>query len=82
MFLGSIAGIGGLTAQVFLSAKTGKGRVGNVEWCRSDTAIGFSGRASILWNETATNITSLVIHSNAANGFGTGSKVSLYKLVR
>jgi hypothetical protein len=24
----------------------------------------------------------LVIHSNAANGFGTGSKVSLYKLVR
>ena len=32
-----------------------------------------------LWNETSTNITSLDIVADAANGIGDGSVISLYK---
>jgi hypothetical protein len=35
----------------------------------------------MVWNETVTNITSITVAANQANGIGTGSNVRIYKLL-
>lgn len=66
---------------VIINAKTGMVRTARCNWvvATASPAV-FSADFASVWNETATNITSLVFIANQANGIGAGSYARLYRL--
>jgi hypothetical protein len=67
--------------QVWLAAKAGTRRVGHGQWAQSDTTNTLLSLLSALhWTDTATNITSLDVVGDLANGLGAGSYFRLYRL--
>lgn len=79
---------GGATADdidfgtLWFQAKTGTDRTGFVEWLEAVAAAGgiYKLSGAFVWNENATNITSLDVVADVANGIKTGSFLRLYKL--
>ena len=66
-----------------IEAKTGILRTMRCQWtvALASPAV-YSAHFAGVWNETATNITSLVFIASQTNGIGTGSYARLYKLLK
>lgn len=67
-------------SDILLYAKSGYVRTGIVKTCNSvaTTTINHIWQSGESWNNTADNITSLVITASVANGLGVGSVIELY----
>jgi hypothetical protein len=65
-----------------IDAATGVDRIGIVEKAEmsSASAIDYISPTAYAWNNTASNITSLVVTASATNGLGSGTILELYKI--
>jgi hypothetical protein len=77
---GSVATGGVETGHVWIDAKTGVRRTGRGEWVQSDGGTLIFIDYGFHWDETATNITSIDVVCDQANGLAAGSYFRLYKL--
>jgi hypothetical protein len=71
---------------VHMSAERSVARMFNIKadkWADNGSGITQASitRVSGRWNETSTNLTSLVLYCNQSNGFGVGSEFHLYKII-
>jgi len=70
-----------ISGHIFFMAKTGVRReMYTVAGLYDSTPVGGSFRQGGFWNDTTTNITSIYITANQANGIGAGSRFILYRL--
>lgn len=78
------AAVGWIDAgQAWIDAKTGTKRTVRANYLQSDPAAGtniYEIDAACVWNENATNITSIDVVCDQANGIKAGSYLRLYKL--
>ncbi len=67
------------TSEATLLAKSGQGRVMQTNWSNATgNSIGYNYLVSSVWNNTASNITSLVIDGTVANAIGAGSHIEVW----
>ena len=80
VFNGSVTADDVIAGQFWLAAATGAMRTGRANWTDTDGTNLFLLDAAMLWNEGATNITSLEVLADTASGIEAGSYVRLYRL--
>jgi len=78
---GRCYGTAWLWAQADNPGSTAVPRAFRSDWSIFTTSMSGGLRCDSLWNDTSTNITSLVVQGNLANSLGTGSVYTLYKLL-